>query len=187
MRSQLHRLSSLDLEIKPHQGRAKSAGKTYKRTRSQAMRWLVERRIWIRVGSGNADRGRGEERHCGRLNRHRECACAESVLLQMQNGLLSRMNEHLDSVNRMNKESLKTLRAEKDHKQLRYASICSQPRGRDSSILFKGSHIFASADHKRQIGDGTARAMTILAVLWQTRSARAAKAPGANDSRGQGC
>lgn len=158
MRS-LHRLSSLDLEIKPHQGRAKSAGKTYKRTRSQAMRWLVERRIWIRVGSGNADRGRGKERHCKRLNR--ECACAESVLLQMQNGLLSRMNEHLDSVNRMNKESLKTLRAEKDHKQLRYESICSQPRGRDS--------------------------LTILAVLWQTRSARAAKAPGANDSRGQGC
>jgi hypothetical protein len=46
-------------------------------------------------------------------------ACAESVLLQMQNGLLSRMNEHLDSVNRMNKETLQTLMAEKDHKQLR--------------------------------------------------------------------
>lgn len=46
-------------------------------------------------------------------------ACAESVLLQMQNGLLSRMNEHLDSVNRMNKETLQTLLAEKDHRQLR--------------------------------------------------------------------
>ena len=39
--------------------------------------------------------------------------------LQMQNGLLSRMNHHLDSVNKMNKETLQTLAAEKDHKQLR--------------------------------------------------------------------
>jgi len=39
--------------------------------------------------------------------------------LQMQNGLLSRMNEHLDSVNQMNKSTLQTLMAEKDHKQLR--------------------------------------------------------------------
>ena len=74
MRSQLQRLSSLDLEIKPHQGRAKSAGKACKRTSIKAIKQQVERCIWTRVGAGDADRGRGKQRHWKtliKLNWHR--------------------------------------------------------------------------------------------------------------------